>query len=272
MTVEEVIKKKDELIAIKKTAIKYSDRVHNFPLKVENDEVVKIAISEGENDEEETTTQKVIANTYYWLDSHDDVHVKGCFKESIKIHKESKTPKIFHFDNHEHRFSAKVGNVVDVKEQYVKWRDLGVDKEGRTICLIGETELIEDYNCQVYDAYKKGEIDQHSVGMYYIDIQLAVNNPTEVDAYKLWNEVYPLLGNPDKADAQGYFWVVKQAKLKEYSCVLWNGSNELTPSIKNEVEEIEDIEQSEDTQKEEQTEEVTPKTEEVKKVFNPNLY
>jgi hypothetical protein len=269
MTVEEVIKSKDELIAIKKTAIKYTDKVFNFPLKIENDEVVKVTISEGE-DTEESTTQKVIANTYYWLDSHGDVHVKNCFKESIKLHKESKTPKIFHFDNHEHRFGAKVGNVIDVKEQFVKWRDLGIDKEGRTICLIGETELIEDYNCQVYDAYKKGEIDQHSVGMYYIDIQLAVNNPSEVEAYKLWNEIYPSLGNQDKADSQGYFWVVKQAKLKEYSCVLWNGSNELTPSIKNENEN-EDIEQSDDTQKEEQSDD-TPITEEVKKVFNPNFY
>jgi hypothetical protein len=31
----------------------------------------------------------------------------------------------------------------------------------------------------------------------------------------------------------GYFWVVKEAKLKEYSCVLWQGSNSLTPTVKN---------------------------------------
>ena len=244
MTIEEIIKRKEELIAIKKTAIKYSDKVNNFPLRIENDEAVKVSIQDLPTDE---VTQKVIANTYYWLDSHGDVHVKGCFTKSIKDNNESKTPKIFHFDNHEHCFKAKVGNVKSVKEQYIKWKDLGIDRDGRTIILVGETELIEDYNCQVYDAYKKGEIDQHSVGMRYIDIQLAINNPTETEAYKLWNEVYPLLGNPELADGNGYFWVVKQAELKEYSCVLWQGSNSLTPAIK-------DIEPSkDDTQKPEPT-------------------
>lgn len=230
MTIEEIIKRKDELIAIKKTAIKYSDKVSNFPLRIENDEAIKVSIQDLPDDE---VTQKVIANTYYWLDSHGDVHVKGCFTKSVKDASENNFRKIFHFDNHEHCFKAKVGNVKSVKEQYIKWRDLGVDIDGRTIALIGETELIEDYNQQVFDGYKAMEITQHSVGMRYINIQLAVNNPAETEAYKLWNEIFPMLGNQETATSQGYFWVVKEAELKEYSCVLWNGSNSLTPAIKN---------------------------------------
>jgi len=42
-----------------------------------------------------------------------------------------------------------------------------------------------------------------------------------------------MLGNQELADKMGYFWVVKEAKLKEYSCVLWQGSNSLTPIVKN---------------------------------------
>jgi len=181
------------------------------------------------DDEEQDNIVKVIANTYYWLDSHGDVHVKGCFTKSIKENQ----GKIFHFDNHEHSFNSKVGNVKSVKEVNVNWTDLGVQKDGKTICIIGETELVEDYNCQVYDAYKNNEINQHSVGMQYVNLQIAVKNPQEVEAYKLWNEIYPLLGNPETADKLGYFWVVKEAKLKEYSCVLWQGSNSLTPTVKN---------------------------------------
>ena len=225
MTLEEILKDKQEAINIKKSAYKHSDNVSNHIIKDGDENVTKIILE----DEEQNNTVKVIANTYYWLDSHGDVHVKGCFTKSIK----ESTNKIFHFDNHEHSFNSKVGKVKSVKEVNVNWSDLGVEKEGKTICVIGETELIEDYNCQVYDAYKNNEVNQHSVGMQYVNLQIAVNQPQEVEAYKLWNEVYPMLGNPELADKMGYFWVVKEAKLKEYSCVLWQGSNSLTPTVKN---------------------------------------
>jgi hypothetical protein len=229
MTVEEIIKNKEELIAIKNMAIKHSDTVCTLPIK-DVSETIKLAM------DEDTINKRVIANTYYWLDSHGDVHVKGCFTKSIK----ENANKIFHFDNHKHSFSAKVGNVKSVKEVSLKWSDLGITKDGSTICVIGETELIEDFNKQVYQAYKNNEITQHSVGMIYVKIDLAVNNPTETEYYKNWNDVYPLLGNPEKADQNGYFWVIREAKLKEYSCVLWDGSNSMTPTIqdKTEAEEI----------------------------------
>jgi hypothetical protein len=244
MTLEEILKDKQEAINIKKSAYKHSDVVDNHIIKDGDVNVTKVILE----DEEQNNVIKVIANTYYWLDSHGDVHVKGTFTKSIK----ENVSKIFHFDNHEHSFNSKVGNVKSVKEVNVNWSDLGVQKEGKTICVIGETELVEDYNCQVYGAYKNNEINQHSVGMQYVNIQIAVNQPQEVEAYKLWNEVYPLLGNPETADKLGYFWVVKEAKLKEYSCVLWNGSNSLTPTLKN-IEAVEDTSNNEplkDTQDE----------------------
>lgn len=242
MTLEEILKDKQEAINIKKSAYKHSDNVSNHIIKDGDENVTKIILE----DEEQNNTVKVIANTYYWLDSHGDVHVKGCFTKSIK----ESTNKIFHFDNHEHSFNSKVGKVKSVKEVNVNWSDLGVEKEGKTICVIGETELIEEYNCQVYDAYKNNEVNQHSVGMQYVNLQIAVKQPQEVEAYKLWNEIYPMLGNKELADKMGYFWVVKEAKLKEYSCVLWQGSNSLTPTVKN-IEAVEDTsknEPSKDTQ------------------------
>lgn len=226
MTIDQIIKNKEELISIKKSTIKHSDSVCTLPIK-DVSETIKLAL-----DGEETTNKRVIANTYYWLDSHGDVHVKGTFTKTIKENQ----GRIFHFDNHIHSFAAKVGNVKSVKEVSFKWRDLGVDKDGSTICVVGESELIEDYNCQVYNAYKNNEINQHSVGMIYVKLDLAVNNPNEEDYYKHWNEIYPLLGNPEEADKQGYFWIVREAKLKEYSCVLWNGSNPMTPTIEDKKE------------------------------------
>jgi phage head maturation protease len=230
MTIEEIVKNKVELANIKKLATKHTDCVSNKPLK-NSDTIDKAIKLEGYND---GSLQKVIANTYYWLDSHQDVHVKGTFTKSIK----ENINKIYHLDNHDSKngFRSKVGNVKDIQEIEVKWTDLGVDKEGNTICVVGSTELIEDYNKQVYDAYKNGEIDQHSVGMIYLDMQLAVNDKQYPEEFKVWNEIYPLLGNQEEADKLNYFWVQKQAKLKEISCVLWDGSNALTPSIKQDIE------------------------------------
>ncbi len=227
MTIDEMVKNKSDLIALKKIAVKHSDIVLNSPLK-DNEELEKsISLPGIKNDD----LQKLIANTYYWLDSHGDVHVKGCFTKTIK---ENKT-KIFHLDNHnsENGFRSKVGNVKDIVEKNIPWESLGIDKEGNTICVIGFTELIEQYNKQVYDAYKSGEIDQHSVGMQYVVLEMAVNNPLYVGEFAIWNEIYPLLGNPEEADKNGYFWVVREAKLKEYSCVLWSGSNSLTNAVSN---------------------------------------
>lgn len=245
MIIEEIYKNKEELCNIKKLAIKHTDCVSNRPVK-ESDCISKAIELK---DYSGTDLQKVIANTYYWLDSHQDVHVKGTFTKSIK----ENANKIYHLDNHDSKngFRSKVGNVKEIKEVDVKWKDLGVNKEGNTICVIGATELIEDYNKQVFDAYKNGEIDQHSVGMIYLDMQLAINDKQYPEEFKAWNEVYPLLGNPEEADKLNYFWIQKQAKLKEISCVLWDGSNSLTPSIKQDIEPLKDTldtEPSNDTQ------------------------
>ena len=238
MTIDEIVKNKRELIELKKTAVKHSDPSINIPLKdLEASKEVVINGYDG--------LCKVIANTYYWLDSHGDVHVKGCFSNTIKQNLKS----IFHLDNHnsENGFRSKVGNVKNVAEIPVKWKALGVEKDGETICVLGVSELISEYNKQVFDAYENGEVKQHSVGMIYVNIALAVNDENYPDEYKEWLNVYPLLGNPEKAIERGYFWAIKEAKLKEYSCLLWDGSNTLTPTAK-------DIEPSIcDTQKEEPT-------------------
>jgi predicted MPP superfamily phosphohydrolase len=247
MNIDEIIKNKTELIAIKKIAVKHSDSVSNRPIKENNEGVAKALDIHIDNDKD---TQKVIANTYYWLDSHSDVHTDSTFLKSIK----ENANKIYHLDNHnsDNGFRSKVGNVKSIVEKQVKWTDLNIQKGGTTTILVGVTELIQDYNRQVYDAYKNGEIDQHSVGMIYVDIELAVNDAKYPEEFKAWNEVYPRLGNPEKADELGYFWVIKQAKLKEFSSVLWDGSNSVTQSINN-------TEPSKDTQKTEAVQDDTSK-------------
>lgn len=122
MTIAEIVKNKVELSNIKKLAIKHTDGVSNRPLK-DSDSISKSMELPNEDD---NALQKVIANTYYWVDSHQDVHVKGTFTKSIK----ENLPKIYHLDNHDSKngFRSKVGNVKDIQEVEVKWEDLGIKK------------------------------------------------------------------------------------------------------------------------------------------------
>lgn len=243
MTIAELVEKKSELIELKKSAIKHSDPARIIDLKVIDPTNKEIRIDGYDG------LQKVVMNTYYWMDSHDDVHVKSTFKKSIKERKK----KIFHLDNHDSSrgFASKVGNTKDIFEVSVPWSAFSIEKEGQTIAVIGVSDLIEEYNKQVYDAYQAGEIDQHSIGMLYDKLRLAVNDEEYEEEFKNWNEIFPLLGNPERALNKGYFWIVDEAILKEFSCLLWDGSNSLTPSVK------EDIEPSKDTQ-EQKTEAVNP--------------
>lgn len=242
MTIKEVIEKKAELKALKRLQIKHSEGVNNT---IQNKSItVKGKKPCKDGMELECLTVKIVGNTYNWLDSHGDVHVEGCFTKSIK----ENLDKIYHLDNHKHSFSDIVGKFESIEEMPVKWLDLGVSKSGNTICLVGTSEVEEDYNCKVFEAYKENKINQHSVGMQYIKMDLAVNS-TDINAKEekaTWDKYYPLLGNPEKADEEGYFWVVKEAKLLEISALLWDGSNSLTPTISINIEPSED-----DTQKQE---------------------
>ena len=251
MTTEEVYLKKAELIALKKLGLKKSDAISVYSY-AKDFEVVKAKKTNILGVDVDTATIEAIANTYYWLDSHGDVHGKGCFTKSIK----ENIKNIYHLDNHNHLFSGVIGKVVGIKEVVKSWQELGVNKAGNTICVLGTSEISEDYNAQAVDLYANKLVYNHSVGMVYVNIELAIKEKkSEYEAEnKVWDEVYPLLGNPEEADSQGWFWHVKEAKLKEFSGLLWEGSNTLTPTqsvkIEQEAEIItsSEIEPSQDTQ------------------------
>jgi len=65
--------------------------------------------------------------------------------------------------------------------------------------------------------------------MYYLIIDLAVNDPESEQEFKMWTEIFPKLGNQEAALERGYFWVIREAKLIEGSAVI-AGSNSLTPT------------------------------------------
>lgn len=220
MTLEEIIANKEEIIALKKKAIKFTDGVVSVGTSNSVNKEANVNVNDNG-----VLNKTFIANTYNWMDSHDDVHVGNTFKKSI-----SENKNIFHLHDHEFKTTAKVGTIKRAEEQEVSWKSLGVNKDGYTTSLVINSDIKKNYNTQVYDQYKNGEITQHSVGMQYVKIDLAVNNPDNVEEFANWNKYIDLIGNQDKAIAKGYFWAVKEAKLSEVSAVLM-GSNELTGMI-----------------------------------------
>ncbi len=173
-------------------------------------------------------TRTIIGNTYNWMDSHDDVHLDGVFSKSISESKDL----IWHLHDHVQMITAKVGKPLSIYEKEVAWTDLGIDLPGKTTALFMDSNIMKDYNSLIFTQYLNKEINQHSVGMIYVDLDLAVNDADMKEEFSIWNKYINLLGNKEKAIKQGFFWAVKEAKLREMSCVLL-GSNELTPTVEN---------------------------------------
>ena len=244
MKIKELIERKSEIIALKKAEIK--------TVKGGLSALIQGNVSKGLFENNETSLKRtIIGNTYNWMDSHDDVHAKGVFTKSIK----ERGNQIFHLHDHEFKLTSKIGEPIRVYEDVVNWKDLGIEKAGETTALFLDSEILKDYNERIFAEYKNGKINQHSVGMQYVKIDLAVNDEEHEEEYKVWMDNIDQLGNREHAETKGYFWLVREAKLIEISAVLL-GSNSLTPTINEPLK---------DTQK---TEPPLGTQNEVQKLFN----
>lgn len=223
--IDYIIKNKSEIISFKKSATKFTD----CSISIENKKIAAnkvISNFSDDNLKDGVIKRTIIGNTYGWMDSHDDVHIKGIFSKSISENEKN----IFHLHDHLYQLAAKVGTPNKIYEQDILLKDLGVDGDGYTTCLCMDSEIKKSYNEMIYEEYLTKQINQHSVGMIYVKLFFCVNDPEYKEDYANWNTYFPQVINKDKALENGYFWAVTEAKLKEISCVLM-GSNELTPTF-----------------------------------------
>lgn len=233
-----VVAHKQDLIDAKKAAIKQADIVTFQPAELDKVEAMKGKYLYEDDEEKGVLKRTIIANTYLWLDSHYDVHLEGTFANSIAQRVKRPAPHL-----HDHNFSmlAKVGRPLSYSEREISWRELGHGKTGKTQALFLESEVLRSYNERIYNEYKDGQIDQHSVSMRYTKISLAVNDEENYpNEYKVWKDVIQRIGNKAEAEKLGFFWAVAEAALLETSAVLL-GSNELTPTLGNKSEPSIDI-------------------------------
>lgn len=221
-----LVKNSKEIINLKKSAIKHTDPFNI----IKNGEVIKALTTNYSDDIESGIIKRTfIGNTYMYMDSQSDVLIDGCSAKSIS----EREKDIFHLSDHNYSLEGKVGKPSSIYEKAISWKDLGIDMLGKTQCLFMDSEVQKDYNSKIFNLYLKNEINQHSIGLNYVSLQLAINDPDYKEEYAVWLKYIDRIGNSSEVKDQGYFWAVTEIKLLEISCVLM-GSNKLTPALVNE--------------------------------------
>lgn len=182
--------------------------------------------------------RRVIINTTMVRDSHKDVHLNGLWNKSLKENRNLK-----HLQEHEMKFDKIIADKDDLHAftKTYSWRDLGYDVDGKTEALVFDSTIKQSRNATMFREYKDGNVDNHSVGMYYVNIKLALDSDDEGDEkykaeYDKWiNDI----ANKAEVEKEGYFFAVYEAKAIEGSAVPI-GSNRITPTLqpKEEREEL----------------------------------
>ena len=176
-----------------------------------------------------------VINSTGWLDSHDDVHIKGCYDNTVK-HQQG---KIYYIDSHlkglTNIISKKKDIVTHIKD--IPWTMLGKTLEGETQSLV--LEIAEDKVKPEYLDLIKSDPDlENSFAMRYIKIHLAID--TKDSGMKENKEAFDYyvqgIANKDLAETNKMFFAVEElAIMGEGSlCPVIGGSNSATRVITNE--------------------------------------
>ena len=171
----------------------------------------------------------VIASTTNWFDSHRDVHIDGSWNKTLA---DNGQKGFDHLQEHENDFDKIISTKAKVVIENTTFKALGFNYEGNTQALNCESIIDPNRNIFMYNQYANGWVENHSVGMMYVDlVYCADSNVIEMQEYKAnYEKYYGLISNKSEVDELGYFYAVLQAKLCEFSAVP-KGSNEITPTI-----------------------------------------
>ena len=215
------------VISAKKSQVKHADAVSFSHFTLGDSGKVEKAQANAELLSLAEFNVKVAINTTNLMDSHDDVHIPGLWKKSI-----SEMKMTYLLQEHRMVFDKVISDRVMVTTKLIPWMELGYEFPGYTEALIFDAMIEKARNEYMAEQYAKGRVNNHSVGMRYVQIELAMNSDSKFDAKEreVWEKYIGQVVNRDKAEEQGYFYPVTEAKLIEGSAVLM-GSNYATPTI-----------------------------------------
>lgn len=224
---------KASLISLKKAENKCAD-AYSYCSDIiydDKEETIKTELTSSEPDS--NLRVKVVINTTNLMDSHGDVHINGLWKKSLNDNK-----NFLHLQEHIRDFDKVITDTAKASVQSMPWRALGYNVDGNTEALIFESEIEKKRNPFMYEQYRNNWVRNHSVGMRYVNIKLALNSNVEsdIEEKRVWDEYYHVIANKEVADEKGYFWAVTEAKIIEGSAVVM-GSNPITPTVTTEQKE-----------------------------------
>lgn len=210
-----LIENKAAILKAKKGMIKTADPISSTPNHFKST-ATKSMLEEG--------LYKIVANSCGFFDSHQDVSLRGSFDKTVR-EKGNALPIII---NHDHSPQAIFAKNKGVEIEEIQIKSLGYDMEGTTQCVTAKID--PKYNEKMSELYEGGEIKQHSIGLRYVQIELAINDSSDNEAFAAWNKYIGQVINRSEAEANGYFFAVKEQQLFEISAVLF-GSNQYTPTL-----------------------------------------
>lgn len=220
-----------EIISEKKAMPKNSDNILLFD---------SVGIQSKEFEGIESGEVIIVGNSCGFMDSHDDVSMRGSWSKTVQ-ERGSRVPIL---KDHSYKVDSAFAQNLGAFISEVNIMKLGYEKQGMTEMLCAKIKP----DAEMLYKYENGIIKEHSVGLQYVKIGLAVNNEEDEEGYKEWLASIDKVINRERAEEIGYFFPVYEQKLVEFSAVVF-GSNPYTPAFTN-TKSLETIEPSIDTQKE----------------------
>lgn len=184
-----------------------------------------------------------IVSTTEYMDSHSDVHFKGCFKKTVK----EQQGKINYTLDHELKWDSIIAWKEDVRMFIadVNWGIVGKDYEGTTQALVFEIRKDKIKRKDVLEAIEnKSSNFENSIRMIYHKIKLGIDseNPDLKENKAYYDEKINEISNKERVEEQGFFWGVEELGIhKEASLVVSGGSNDATCIYQKEEEKEPDI-------------------------------
>ena len=221
-----LILNKETLISKKKSVIKLADGIGGSSVHIERSKQSNKSESVSSEPISEIKVKAVI-NTTNFLDSHGDVHIPGIWNKSLK-----ENNRIMHVQEHQSSSFNKIiasGDDLKATAETMTWKELGYNAIGTTQALVFESTVKESRNKYMFDQYKQGFVNNHSVRMRYVKMELAINDKEYEKEKNFYDKYISQVINKQDAEELGYFWVVTEAKVIEGSAVPM-GSNPITPT------------------------------------------
>ena len=168
-----LVENKEDILYAKKNEFKKADSIscdtphlsHSVSKELDNSDIDKTSIK-----------VRAIINTTNVVDSHKDVHLDGIWNKSI-----SENKNIKFLQEHQMSFKTIIADKddLDVSVNSVTWKSLGFDFEGKTEALTFDATVNQKRNNEMFKEYSNKNVDNHSVGMRYVKLALAIHSDDE---------------------------------------------------------------------------------------------